>query len=358
MNILHVVGARPNLMKAAPVHRALANRGVTQAILHTGQHYDSVMSGGILKELGMPEPDANLGVGSGSHAQQTGRVMMAVEEHLLRQRPDLLLVYGDVNSTMAAALAAVKLGVPVAHVEAGLRSGDRSMPEEINRLVTDRLSAWLFTPSVDADANLISEGAAPATIRRVGNVMIDTLLRLLPRADGESELRALNLMNGKGPQPFVLVTLHRPSNVDDASALGKLIGALEAVAAHVPVVFPVHPRTRERVASFAIAHRRTRFIEPLTYLPFLGLQRHCAVVVTDSGGVQEESTYLGVPCLTMRPNTERPVTVEIGTNQILGHDTERLELEILSALEGRGKMGRIPELWDGKAAVRIAEALA
>jgi UDP-N-acetylglucosamine 2-epimerase (non-hydrolysing) len=358
MKVLHVVGARPNLMKAAPVHRALANRGVDQAILHTGQHYDAVMSGEILKELDMPEPDGNLGIGSGSHAQQTGRVMMAVEEHLLRRRPDLLLVYGDVNSTLAATLAASKLVVPVAHVEAGLRSGDRSMPEEINRLVIDRLSTWLFTPSADADLNLISEGAVPATIRRVGNVMIDTLLRLLPLADGQAELRALNLMNGKGPQPFVLVTLHRPSNVDDASALRKLIGALEAVAARVPVVFPVHPRTRQRIGDLAASHPRVRFIEPLTYLPFLGLQRHCAVVVTDSGGVQEESTYLGVPCLTMRPNTERPVTVDVGTNQLLGSDTARLQHEVLAVLEGRGKHGRVPDLWDGKAAVRIAEALA
>jgi UDP-N-acetylglucosamine 2-epimerase (non-hydrolysing) len=358
LHVLHVVGARPNLIKAAPVHRALAERGVVQAILHTGQHYDSVMSESILKELNMPEPEANLGTGSGSHAQQTGRVMVRVEEYLLTRRVDLLLVYGDVNSTLAATLAAVKLGVPVAHVEAGLRSGDRSMPEEINRLVTDRLATWLFTPSGDADANLISEGVPPAAVRRVGNVMIDTLLRLLPLADGESELRTLNLLNGNGPQPFVLVTLHRASNVDDASALGKLIAGLDAVAARVPVVFPVHPRTRQRIGDFTTSHPRIRFIEPLTYLPFLALQRHCAVVVTDSGGVQEESTYLGVPCLTMRTSTERPVTVDVGTNQVIGNDTTRLEREVLAVLEGRGKKGRIPDLWDGKAAVRIAEALA
>src|SRR3954469_13647062 len=202
MHVLHIVGARPNLMKAAPVHRALANRGAVQAILHTGQHYDPVMSGDIFKELDLPDPDANLGIGSGSHAQQTGRVMMAVEEHLLRQRPDLLLVYGDVNSTLAATLAAVKLGVPVAHVEAGLRSGDRSMPEEINRLVTDRLSQWLFTPSADGDANLLAEGAEPPPFRRVGNVMIDTLQRLLPAADGEAQLRQFDLRGGAGPKPF------------------------------------------------------------------------------------------------------------------------------------------------------------
>src|SRR4051812_44548235 len=245
MNVIHVVGARPNFMKVAPVHRALAQHGVHQVLLHTGQHYDAVMSEGILKELGLPEPDVNLGVGSGTHAQQTSQVMVAIEEYLTTHRPDLLLVYGDVNSTLAATLAAVKLGVPVAHVEAGLRSGDRSMPEEINRLVTDRLSAWLFTPSADADANLISEGSAPATIRRVGNVMIDTLQRLLPLADGEAELRALGLLNGKGPRPFVLVTLHRPSNVDEASSLARLVAALEAIAERLPVIFPLHPRTRE-----------------------------------------------------------------------------------------------------------------
>jgi UDP-N-acetylglucosamine 2-epimerase (non-hydrolysing) len=232
------------------------------------------------------------------------------------------------------------------------------MPEEINRLVTDRLSAWLFTPSADGDANLISEGAVPATIRRVGNVMIDTLQRLLPLADGEAELRALDLLNGNGPRPFVLVTLHRPSNVDDASSLARLVAALEAIAERLPVVFPVHPRTRQRIANFAIEHGRTRFIEPLTYLPFLGLQRHCAATITDSGGVQEESTYLGVPCLTMRTSTERPVTVDVGTNQVLGNDTVRLEQEVLAVLEGRGKKGRIPDLWDGNAAVRIAEVLA
>jgi UDP-N-acetylglucosamine 2-epimerase (non-hydrolysing) len=283
--------------------------------------------------------------------------MMAIEEQLTTRRPDMLLVYGDVNSTMAATLAAVKLGVPVGHVEAGLRSGDRSMPEEINRLVTDRLSNLLFTPSMDGNENLIAEGTDPLSIRFVGNVMIDTLKRLLPVADGEQELRRFGLVNGAGAKPFVLVTLHRPSNVDEPAVLGRLMSALEKIAQRVPVLLPVHPRTRERIARFGISHERTILSEPLTYLPFLGLQRHAAVVVTDSGGIQEETTYLGVPCLTMRSNTERPVTVNVGTNQLLGNDTDRMQREVVAILEGRGKQGRIPELWDGWAAERIADAI-
>jgi UDP-N-acetylglucosamine 2-epimerase (non-hydrolysing) len=354
MHILHVVGARPNFMKVAPVHRALGTRRARQTLLHTGQHYDVLMSEAILKELGLPEPDVNLGVGSGSHATQTGQVMIAIEKHLLETRPDLLLVYGDVNSTMAATLAAVKVGVPVGHVEAGLRSGDLTMPEEINRLVTDRLSRWLFTPSCDGDDNLLREGADAASIRLVGNVMIDTLQRLLPSADGEAQLRQFQLMNGAGPKPFALVTLHRPSNVDEPGMLSKLVGALERIAARIPVVFPVHPRTRERIARFGIACERIILSEPVTYLQFLGLQRHAAVVITDSGGIQEETTYLGVPCLTMRENTERPVTVSIGTNQLIGRDTDRMEREVLAILEGRGKKGSVPDLWDGAASERIA----
>ena len=356
--ILHVVGARPNFMKVAPVHRALAARGVPQSVVHTGQHYDAVMSDNILRELGVPEPDVNLGVGSGTHAQQTGQVMIAMEDHMTRHRPDVLLVYGDVNSTMAATLVAAKLGVTVGHVEAGLRSGDRSMPEEINRLVTDRLAQWLLTPSADGDANLIAEGADPRTIRRVGNVMIDTLIRLLPSADGDAQLRQFDLLAGNGPRPFVLVTLHRPSNVDDPEVLARLMAALENIARQAPVIFPVHPRTRERIARFSIPHQRTILSEPLTYLPFLGLQRHAAVVVTDSGGIQEETTYLGIPCLTMRANTERPITVTLGTNQLLGSDTDKLQREVRRVLDGNGKQGSVPELWDGHAGERIADVLA
>jgi UDP-N-acetylglucosamine 2-epimerase (non-hydrolysing) len=358
MHVLHVIGARPNFMKAAPVYRAISANGVRQTVIHTGQHYDTVMSDGILRELGFPEPDVNLGIGSGTHAQQTGQVMIAIEDQLTKLRPDLLVVYGDVNSTMAAAVAAAKLCVPVAHVEAGLRSGDRTMPEEINRLITDRLASWLFTPSRDGDENLIAEGSRPASIRFVGNVMIDTLCRLLPTADGERELRKFALMNGNGPKPFVLVTLHRPSNVDTAETLAPLMAALEKIALRAPVLFPVHPRTRDRITRFGLPHERTTLCEPLTYLPFLGLQRHAAVVVTDSGGIQEETTYLGIPCLTMRANTERPVTVTVGTNQLLGNDTDAMQREVLAVLHGQGKRGSVPELWDGRAGERIADALA
>jgi UDP-N-acetylglucosamine 2-epimerase (non-hydrolysing) len=270
----------------------------------------------------------------------------------------VVLVYGDVNSTLAATLTAVKLGIPVGHVEAGLRSGDRSMPEEINRLVTDRLSAFLFTPSRDGDANLAAEGVSATSIHFVGNVMIDTLQRLLPIADGEAPLRTLNLVNGHGPSPFILVTLHRPSNVDDHDSLARLMAALETIATRVPVIFPVHPRTRASLERFGIPHQRTTLIEPLTYVPFLGLQRHASAVITDSGGVQEETTYLGVPCLTMRDSTERPVTVTEGTNQVLGHDTVRMQREVLAILDGHRKPGRVPEFWDGRAAERIAEVLA
>ena len=357
MHILHVVGARPNFMKVAPVIAALREAGDEAILVHTGQHYDASMSDAVFEDLGLPEPDVNLGVGSGSHAQQTAQVMVALEDYLSTTPPDLLLVYGDVNSTMAATIAAVKLGIAVGHIEAGLRSGDRSMPEEINRLITDRLSSLLFTPSKDANDHLLSEGTDPEAIKLVGNVMIDTLKRLLPAADGERQLRHFELMNGSGPAPFVLVTLHRPSNVDDPATLTRLFAALEKIAASVPVVFPVHPRTRASIARFGIPHQRTILSEPLTYLPFLGLQRHAAVVVTDSGGIQEETTYLGIPCLTMRPNTERPVTVTVGTNLVLGDDTDRLQAEVLAVLDGRGKKGSIPELWDGHAAERIADVL-
>jgi UDP-N-acetylglucosamine 2-epimerase (non-hydrolysing) len=342
-------------MKVAPVHRALASRGIRQFLVHTGQHYDAAMSDNILKELGVPAPDVNLGVGSGTHAQQTGQVLIAMEEQLARTSPDLVMVYGDVNSTMAATLAAVKLGVAVAHVEAGLRSGDLRMPEEINRLVTDRLSRWLLTPSIDGDENLLREGVSPEKIVRVGNVMIDTLIRLLTKATGESELQRFALMNGKGPRAFVLVTLHRPSNVDDPSMLRELIGALDRIAKHVPVVFPLHPRTRQRMATFEIESQHISFAEPLTYLQFLGLQRHARVVITDSGGIQEETTFLGIPCLTMRENTERPITVTKGTNQLLGRDTARMEIEVDAVLSGSGKKGALPELWDGHAGERIAD---
>ena len=344
-------------MKVAPVLPALAKRGHRQTLVHTGQHYDVNLSDVIFQELGIPNPDINLGVGSGSHAEQTAQVMVGMEHLLAEQRPDWLFVYGDVNSTVAAALAASKLGIRVAHVEAGLRSGDRTMPEEINRLLTDRLATLLLTPSADADANLLAEGVPPEWIMCVGNVMIDTLVRLLPLTDDAPLIDTLALRNGHGPRPFALVTLHRPSNVDDPRSLRNLITALGTVAEDMPVVFPMHPRTRARMAESGIDADRLKILEPLGYLEFLGLQRRAAVVITDSGGIQEETTFLGVPCLTMRENTERPVTITTGTNQLIGRDMDRLVAEARRVLNGTQKPGGIPPLWDGRAAERIADCI-
>ncbi len=357
MHVLHVVGARPNFMKAAPVLLALRVRNATQTLVHTGQHYDAVLSDAILKELDMPQPDVNLAVGSGSHASQTAEVLVGMENTIRERQPDVVLVYGDVNSTVAAALAAVKLDVAVAHIEAGLRSGDRTMPEEINRIVTDRLATALFTPSCDADANLQFEGIPAGWIHRVGNVMIDTLVRLLPLTNPQQMLQALNLGNGSAPKPFALVTLHRPSNVDDHLMLKRLLDALEDLARDIPVVFPMHPRTKRGIDAAMMKCSRITAMGPLTYLQFLALERAAAVVITDSGGIQEETTYLGVPCLTVRDNTERPVTITSGTNILVGRDPERLKREIRKILDGDSKTGCVPPLWDGEAAARIAEWL-
>jgi UDP-N-acetylglucosamine 2-epimerase (non-hydrolysing) len=339
-------------MKAAPVLRALRARlEVRQVLVHTGQHYDANMSGTFFDQLGLPLPDHNLEVGSGSHAKQTAEVMTRFEPVLLAERPDMVLVYGDVNSTVAASVVATKLGIPVGHVEAGLRSFDRAMPEEINRLLTDQISNVLFTPSVDGDVNLLREGVAPEKIWLVGNVMIDTLIRLLPQA---REPSVPNL-----PAEFVLVTLHRPSNVDDPYMLEALVRALARTSRTLPVIFPVHPRTRQKIAQFGLqeAARGLFLTEPLGYLEFLWLQSHAAVVVTDSGGIQEETTYLRVPCLTMRTTTERPITIEIGTNVLVGTDTARMEQEIGKVLGNQGPRGAIPPLWDGHAGERIAAVL-
>ena len=357
MHIFHVVGARPNFMKVAPVIRALETRGARQTLVHTGQHYDAKLSDEIFRELELPEPDVNLGVGSGSHAEQTAQVLVGIERVLLEKRPDLLLVYGDVNSTVAAALASVKVGVDVGHVEAGLRSGDRTMPEEINRIVTDRLATRLFTPSEDGDANLLREGVPPEWIHRVGNVMIDTLVRLLSRASPEKLLDSLALRDGAGAVPFVLVTLHRPSNVDDADSLRRLLQALEVIGRDIRVVFPMHPRTKARVRQMGLEPSGLTVIEPLTYLEFLSLQKVATFVVTDSGGIQEETTYLGVPCLTMRDNTERPITTTMGTNLLIGRDTERLKAEARKILSGARPERRIPPLWDGHASERVASSI-
>jgi len=356
MHILHVVGARPNFMKAAPVLRALgAYPEVRQSLVHTGQHYDASMSDIFFRQLEMPEADLNLGVGSGTHGQQTAAVMTAFEPVVIERKPDLVLVYGDVNSTLAAALVCAKLAVPVGHVEAGLRSHDRSMPEEINRVLTDRLSDFLFTPSEDGDQNLLREGIPQSRIHLVGNVMIDTLIRLLPKANAKLP----NGINGR----FALVTLHRPANVDDPVWLRDLLATLTDLSGQLSVIFPVHPRTRERLNDLGIAHpanARLHLLEPLPYLDFIGLQCHAAMVITDSGGIQEETTFLGVPCLTVRENTERPITISLGTNQLVGRDLQKLR-SIAEAILNQNRSlpdGRKPvSLWDGHAAERIARII-
>ncbi len=350
MHILHVVGARPNLMKVAPVMGALKQYSrFRQTLIHTGQHYDSNMSDVFFQQLEIPAPDVNLGVGSGSHARQTAEIMTRFEPIILERKPDLVLVYGDVNSTVAAALVCAKLLVRVGHVEAGLRSFDRAMPEEINRLVTDQLADLLFTPSEDGDRNLAREGIAANKIHLVGNVMIDSLVRLLPAAMNQK-------LNGL-PDRYVLVTLHRPANVDDDHNLKLLLQSLLEVNHQLKVVFPVHPRTRQRIADFGIDASQLDLREPLPYIEFLALQRRATAVVTDSGGIQEETTYLKVPCLTMRNNTERPVTVTMGTNVLVGPDGSGLRTELAKVLAGKPKPSTVPPLWDGHAGDRIAAFL-
>ena len=355
MNILHVVGARPNFMKAAPVLRALSvHPALRQTLIHTGQHYDAVMSDIFFQQLEMPKPDCNLEVGSGTHAQQTARIMLAIEPVLLERKPDLVLVYGDVNSTVAAALVCSKLGIKVGHVEAGLRSRDRTMPEEINRLLTDQLSDLLFTPSPDGDENLVHEGIDSSKIHHVGNVMIDTLVRLLPRAEAQFPADI--------PLPYALVTLHRPSNVDDLPWLKEMLSTLAELSGRLHLIFPVHPRTRQRLDGVGLAassNSRLRLMQPSPYLEFLALQQRAAMVITDSGGIQEETTFLGVPCLTIRENTERPVTVTKGTNQLVGRDLQKLRGAADEILQ-RGSQARSPRsvpLWDGHASERIAQVI-
>jgi UDP-N-acetylglucosamine 2-epimerase (non-hydrolysing) len=349
MHILHVVGARPNFVKAAPVMRVLKKRGFRQTLVHTGQHYDLNMSDVFFAQLEIPEPNVNLGVGSGSHASQTADIMRSFEPVMLEHRPDLVLVYGDVNSTVAAALVCAKLLIPVGHVEAGLRSFDRTMPEEINRLVTDQLSDLLFTPSEDGDINLRKEGIPDQKIHRVGNVMIDSLIQLLPAAR--------NCLGDHLPEQLALVTLHRPSNVDDSKNLKRVLDSLQEVSERIDIVFPVHPRTRQRIKEFGFSVPWLHLLDPLPYIEFLALQVRATVVITDSGGIQEETTYLGVPCLTLRNSTERPVTVTLGTNVLVGEDKNQLTTELKSILDGRGKKGTVPPLWDGHAGERIAEIL-
>ena len=351
MRILHVVGARPNLMKAAAVMRALAGRA-EQTLVHTGQHSDFEMSEVFYGELGLPRPDVDLQVGSSAPSVQMGRIMLRLEPVLDRYPADVCVVYGDVTSTLAAALAAAHRGMPVAHVEAGLRSHDRTMPEERNRTLTDHVADWLFAPSRDASDNLAGEGVPAARVHCVGNVMIDTLIRSLRHTCTDAVLRKLGIPDGAR---YVLVTLHRPSTVDESRVFEGALRVLARLSASVPVVFPVHPRSRARLEVERWGG--LRFTKPLGYLDFLSLEKSAAVVVTDSGGVQEETTWLGVPCLTFRDNTERPVTVSTGTNTVIGRDPERLHDALESVIAGGFRGGGRPALWDGRAAERIARVL-
>jgi UDP-N-acetylglucosamine 2-epimerase (non-hydrolysing) len=359
MRIMHVVGARPNFMKAAPLIRRLAEdpAAFSQVLVHTGQHYDESMSQVFFDELDLPRPDINLSVGSGTHASQTAQIMMKFEPVVVEYRPDWVCVPGDVNSTLACALVCSKLGFRVAHVEAGLRSFDRSMPEEINRVLTDQISDLLLTPSCDAGENLLKEGVSAEKIRLVGNIMIDTLVHLLPKAGQRWPLLSQKL----GLRRYALATLHRPSNVDHMETLLQILAAFRDLSRDLPVVFPVHPRTRQRIGQSGFGSRddQLRLIEPLGYLDFLALQTHAALVLTDSGGVQEETTYLGIPCLTLRPNTERPVTVTHGTNRLVASERDAIVSAAVKALAGSSSGGpkSPPEFWDGHTSGRIMEAL-
>lgn len=361
--VLCVVGARPNFMKIAPIMRAFEAEPVLQGILlHTGQHYDEAMKASFFEQLSIPEPDVDLGVGSASHALQTAEIMRRFEPELDRLRPGAVLVVGDVNSTIACALVAVKKGVPVIHVEAGLRSWDRTMPEEINRVLTDQISELLFTTEQDAAGNLMREGIDPERIQFVGNVMIDTLLYNRPRATRPADLLAAlpdweRLLGEKG---YGLLTLHRPSNVDEPDVLRRLLDLLCGLSQELPLVFPVHPRTRARIEAAGLGHSLERGLlpmPPLGYLDMLGLMGGARLVLTDSGGIQEETTALSVPCITLRENTERPITVTEGTNTVVGTNPDRIRDAFRQVLEGGGTTGRVPALWDGHAAERIAAAI-
>jgi len=357
LKIMHIVGARPNFPKVAPLMTELAKRPdrFGQLLVHTGQHYDYDMSQIFFEHLEMRAPDEFLNVGSGSHAAQTAAIMAAFEPVVLKHRPDWVVVVGDVNSTLACALVCAKVGVRVAHVEAGLRSRDRSMPEEINRLLTDQIADLLFTPSKDGNDNLVREGVDPAKIHFVGNVMIDTLARLLPRALQRQKLGELGLRS----REYLLATLHRPANVDDPDVLRGILRAMTNVSREFPVIFPVHPRTRNRISELNenLPNKTLRLVEPLGYLDFLALMNSATLVVTDSGGVQEETTYLGVPCLTVRPNTERPITITEGTNRLVGSAHDDIVGGVRGSLGRSGGARKKPELWDGQAAGRIAEVM-
>ena len=360
LKVINVVGARPNFMKVAPIVAAMKRREreFTPLVVHTGQHYDATMSDAFFRDLDLPQPDVHLGVGSTSHAAQTAAIMERFEPVVLREKPDWVLVVGDVNSTLACALVCVKLGVRVAHVEAGLRSRDRTMPEEINRLLTDQIADLLFTPSADADENLRAEGIPPERIRLVGNIMIDSLYKHLERSRQSRIKDQLRLTE----KSYAVLTLHRPTNVDDPAVFGRILAALERISEKLPVVFSVHPRTRKTIAELGLDERVAgmkdlRLIEPLGYLDFLSLYSGARLVLTDSGGIQEETSVLGVPCLTLRENTERPITVAMGTNTVVGTDPAQIIAAAFSALNGTERPPVSIPLWDGHTAERIVAAL-
>lgn len=360
MPMIHLVaGARPNFMKIAPIVRALqAHGGLGFKIIHTGQHYDREMNDVFFEELGIPQPDVFMGAGGGSHAQQTAKIMVAFEELCQREKPDAVLVVGDVNSTLACAIVAKKAHIPVAHVEAGLRSGDMRMPEEINRLVTDSICDWFFVTEPSGVDHLRREGKPDSAIHHVGHVMVDNVLYQadkLARSTAEFETRGFKQQHPR----YGVITLHRPSNVDDAATMTRIAGALKDIAADLPLIFPVHPRTRGNLDKFGIdLGPHITLVGPQAYMPFLDLWKDAAIVLTDSGGLQEETTALGVPCLTIRENTERPITVDEGTNLLVGTDPARIVAEARRILRGEGKQGRRPALWDGRAAERIVAVLA
>lgn len=359
-SIYIIAGARPNFMKIAPIIRSLEKKGecFEYRIIHTGQHYDRDMSDIFFEELGIPKPHHHLECGSGSHAQQTAKIMVAFEQICEQQAPDCVIVVGDVNSTLACSIVAKKLHIPVAHVEAGLRSSDRSMPEEINRLVTDSITDWFFCTEPAGMSNLTAEGKPPHAIFHVGHVMVDNLLYQLDKIS-TVDASAFQSPRLKGKLPrFGVVTLHRPSNVDDLNILAGIMAALNRIAEEIPLIFPVHPRTRKAIENIALKPEKSIVLtQPLSYMDFLNLWKDATLVLTDSGGLQEETTALGIPCLTLRHNTERPITVEEGSNTLVGVDPATIESEAHAILQGRGKAGKRPSLWDGHAAERIVEIL-
>jgi UDP-N-acetylglucosamine 2-epimerase (non-hydrolysing) len=360
LHIVNVVGARPNFMKIAPLMSEFAKHPgeIKATLLHTGQHYDDAMSRVFFSDLGIPEPDINLEVGSGSHAVQTARVMIRFEEEILRLRPHLVMVVGDVNSTMACTLVSAKLGIPVAHVEAGLRSFDRTMPEEINRLVTDTLADLLFTTSEEANTNLVREGVEAERIFLVGNTMIDSLLFLRPKFEAADAKARFGLNNAS----YAFVTIHRPANVDDRSVLTGICKALERLQQSVQLFWPIHPRTRKKLKEYHLlldveGMKNTITTEPLSYIDSMSIMASASLVLTDSGGIQEETTVLGIPCLTLRDNTERPVTITEGTNELVGNSPDVVFNRAIEILQTGGKRGKVPKLWDGKAAGRIVSII-